>query len=138
MAGAPVPTIRRIPRLISTGAAARLLGLSQHTVIRACREGRLEPDEVTPGGHRRFSEDRISRLAPHVGELVGTAGAARTLGLTVAQLLRAVQRGAVTPAAVTPGGHRRFATADLTCSLLQSDGTRSHQDAGGWAGHGAR
>jgi len=138
MAGAPIPTMRRIPRLISTGAAARLLGLSQHTVIRACKEGRLEPDEVTPGGHRRFSEDRIRRLAPHAGELVGTAGAARVLGLTVAKLLRAVQCGAVSPAAVTPGGHRRFATADLSCSLLQSEGTGSHQDAGGWAGDGAR
>ena len=45
--------------LISTGGVARLLGVSQHTVIRAVRQGRLEPDEVTPGGHYRFLPHRI-------------------------------------------------------------------------------
>ena len=50
---------RRDGRLISTGEAARILGVSQHTVIRAVHHGRLEPDEVTPGGHYRFALQRI-------------------------------------------------------------------------------
>ncbi len=45
--------------LISTGDAARLLGISQHTVIRAVHHGRLEPDDVTRGGHYRFLPERI-------------------------------------------------------------------------------
>ena len=116
------PNLIRGTKLISTREAARLLGVSQHTVIRACREGRLEADEVTPGGHRRFSEPRIQALAPRNRELVGTAGAARALGLTVNKLLRAVQKGTVSLAAVTPGGHRRFAADELSMSGLQSNG----------------
>jgi hypothetical protein len=96
------------------------MAVSQHTVIRACRDGRLKPDETTPGGHLRFSEKRIRLLAPLTNELVGTAGAARALGLTVDKLLRAVHSGMVTPAAVTPGGHRRFAAAGLSSTPPQS------------------
>src|SRR5882762_10196393 len=66
-------------KLIGTRAAARLLGVSQHTVMRACREGRLEPDETTPGGHHRFSELRIRKLAPTTGELMSTGRAAQVL-----------------------------------------------------------
>lgn len=40
--------------LITTGEAARLLGVSQPTLNRAVRAGRLRPTQVTPGGHRRF------------------------------------------------------------------------------------
>jgi DNA-binding transcriptional MerR regulator len=122
---AAAPRLVSGTRLISSGAAARLLGVSQHTVMRACREGRLDPDETTPGGHHRFSEERIRRLAPMAGELVSTGGAARALGLTAARLRRAVHEGTVRPAAVTPGGHRRFATA-----LLSSSGVGTHRDVG--------
>ncbi len=118
-------------RLISSGATARLLGVSQHTLIRACREGRLQADEVTPGGHRRFSESRILTLAPHAGGLVGSGDAARTLGLTVERLRRAVQQGVVIPAAVTPGGHRRFAAAELSSVQLRSNGNGFHRAGGG-------
>ena len=45
--------------MISTGQAARLLGVSQPTVIRAVQHGRLEPDKITPGGHYRFTPERI-------------------------------------------------------------------------------
>jgi DNA-binding transcriptional MerR regulator len=107
---------------MSTGETARLLGVSQHTVIRACREGRLVPDEITPGGHRRFSPDRIRTLAPLPGDLVGTGGAARALGLTADKLRRAVNHGTLTPAAVTPGGHRRFATAELAPRAVRTNG----------------
>jgi excisionase family DNA binding protein len=109
-------------RLISTGEAARLLGVSQHTVIRAVNEGRLEPDETTPGGHHRFSEERIWRMAPGVGLLVGTGGAARLLGLSVERLLKAVQQGTVRPVAITPGGHRRFASWQLLSMAEASKG----------------
>ena len=50
---------RRSGRLITSGEAARLLGVSQHTVIRAVHRGRLQPDEITPGGHFRFAIRRI-------------------------------------------------------------------------------
>jgi excisionase family DNA binding protein len=45
--------------LVSSKEAARLLGVSQQTVNRAVREGRLRPTAVTPGGHRRFSPSEI-------------------------------------------------------------------------------
>jgi excisionase family DNA binding protein len=119
---------------MSTGETARLLGVSQHTVIRACREGRLEPDEITPGGHRRFSPDRIRKLAPLPGDLVGTGGAARVLGLTADKLRRAVHQGTVTPAAITPGGHRRFATAELASTVMRTNGGAANGAADGF-GH---
>jgi excisionase family DNA binding protein len=113
LGGAPSPGLGTSQRLISTGVAAKLLGVSQHTLMRACREGRLDPDKTTPGGHYRFSERRILELAPVAGELVGTGGAARALGLSADKLRRAVNQGTLSPAAVTPGGHRRFATSQL-------------------------
>jgi len=127
--GAPSAQLPLNVRLISTGAAALILGVSQHTVIRACREGRLETDETTPGGHHRFSEKRIRALAPHGAHLVGTGGAARALGLSVDTLLRAVQHGAVTPAAVTPGGHRRFVSAELTADVVRLGAKRRQADS---------
>jgi excisionase family DNA binding protein len=42
------------PNLLSTGEAARMLGISQPTLNRAVRSGRLKAARVTPGGHRRF------------------------------------------------------------------------------------
>jgi DNA-binding transcriptional MerR regulator len=135
LAGAPSPMLAGGTTLISTGAAARLLAVSQHTVIRACREGRLKPDETTPGGHRRFSEERIRSLAPITKELVGTGGAARALGLTVDRLLRAVHLGVVTPVAVTPGGHRRFAAADLASDGKRSNGGANRYANGDGIGH---
>ncbi|HET9782279.1 MAG TPA: helix-turn-helix domain-containing protein [Candidatus Dormibacteraeota bacterium] len=47
--------------LISSSQAAELLGVSQPTLNRAVRKGRLRPTVTTPGGHRRF--DRESLLA---------------------------------------------------------------------------
>jgi excisionase family DNA binding protein len=49
------------PRLVSSSEAARLLGVSQPTINRAVRNGRLRPAATTPGGHRRF--DSASLLA---------------------------------------------------------------------------
>jgi excisionase family DNA binding protein len=129
-ATAAAPNLISGTKLIGSREAARLLGLSQHTVIRACREGHLIADGVTPGGHHRFSETRIQALAPYACKLVGSGTAARTLGLTVDKLLRAVQRGAVTPATITPGGHRRFATAELSWNANASN-TNGAADAFG-------
>ena len=47
--------------LLSTGAAARMLGISQPTLNRAVLGGRLKAARVTPGGHRRF--DRVELVA---------------------------------------------------------------------------
>lgn len=115
-ATAAAPNLISGTKLIGSRDAARLLGVSQHTVIRACREGLLVADEVTPGGHHRFSEARILGLAPAAHELVGSGSAARALGLSIDKLLRAVQRGTVIPATITPGGHRRFAASELSAS----------------------
>jgi excisionase family DNA binding protein len=130
---AAAPTFVSGTRLIGSREAARLLGVSQHTVIRACREGRLVADEVTPGGHHRYSEARIRALAPRGCELVGTGAAARTLGLSVDMLRRAVQRGTVKLASTTPGGHRRFATAELSTSAISMNGNGNGHAAGAGA-----
>jgi excisionase family DNA binding protein len=121
-AAAAAPNLISGTKLIGSREAARLLGVSQHTVIRACREGHLEADEVTPGGHHRFSEVRIKDLAPRAAEMVGSGAAARTLGLSVDKLRRAVQRGTVNLATITPGGHRRFAAAELSWNAGASTG----------------
>jgi len=47
-------------RLITTGEAARLLGISQPTLNRAVRRGRLRPARTTPGGHRRFDSAALT------------------------------------------------------------------------------
>lgn len=46
--------------LVSSKEAARLLGVSQPTLNRAVREGRLRPAVVTPGGHRRFAASELA------------------------------------------------------------------------------
>jgi excisionase family DNA binding protein len=130
---AAAPTLVSGTKLIGSREAARLLGVSQHTVIRACREGRLVADEVTPGGHHRFSEARMRELAPRALELVGTGAAARTLGLSVDKLRRAVQRGTVNLATTTPGGHRRFATAELSTGAIPMNGNGNGHAAGAGA-----
>jgi excisionase family DNA binding protein len=130
-ATAAAPNLISGTKLIGSREAARLLGVSQHTVIRACREGHLDADEVTPGGHHRFSEVRIRELAPRAAELVGSGAAARTLGLSVDKLRRAVQRGTVSLATITPGGHRRFAATELSNGARHSNGNGSaHRVAG--------
>lgn len=41
--------------LLTTRELATELGLSRSTVVRAVRQGRLSPTNITPGGHLRFS-----------------------------------------------------------------------------------
>jgi len=58
--------------LLTTGQAARLVGVSQPTLNRAVRAGRLRPALVTPGGHRRFdSGDLRASLSAGVPDSEG-------------------------------------------------------------------
>jgi excisionase family DNA binding protein len=46
-------------RLLSTGEAARALGLSGRSVARWAKEGRITPALVTPGGQYRWILDDL-------------------------------------------------------------------------------
>ncbi len=41
-------------RLVTIGEASKVLGVSITTPRRWEKEGRLQPDAMTPGGHRRY------------------------------------------------------------------------------------
>ena len=97
--------------MISSNDLAHRLGVSRATVLRAVARGLLKPTVVTPGGHRRFLLEQAEALG--CAELVSSKAAARLLGISQPTLNRAVRDGRVRPAAVTPGGHRRFAASEL-------------------------
>jgi excisionase family DNA binding protein len=103
--------------LISSNDLADRLGVSRATVARAVARGRFMPALVTPGGHRRFLLEDVAGLEsplPVTGRsLVGSAEAARILGVSQQTLNRTVRIGRLRPSAITPGGHRRFAVSDL-------------------------
>jgi excisionase family DNA binding protein len=109
--------------LISSNDLANRLGVSRATVLRAVARGLLKPAVVTPGGHRRFLPEELEEFARRTKsrsggeELVSSKEAARLLGVSQPTLNRAVREGRLRPAAVTPGGHRRFATSELFESL---------------------
>jgi excisionase family DNA binding protein len=113
--------------LISSKDVAARLGVSQATVSRAVARGLLHPALVTPGGHRRFSEGDVEALAqnlqdePDGARLVTTGEAARLLGVSQPTLNRAVRNGRLRPTLVTPGGHRRFDSAELSAALSFED-----------------
>jgi predicted site-specific integrase-resolvase len=46
-------------RYLGTTEAARLVGLSKRTLQRYHRDGILEPEYVTAGGHARWDPDKI-------------------------------------------------------------------------------
>ncbi|WP_041569161.1 MULTISPECIES: MerR family transcriptional regulator [Chloracidobacterium] len=52
--------------MVSIHKAAELLGVSAQTLRRWEREGRLLPDERTPGGRRRY-DPAVSRVVPRPG-----------------------------------------------------------------------
>jgi excisionase family DNA binding protein len=109
--------------LISSNDLAHRLGVSRATILRAVARGSLKPAVVTPGGHRRFLPEDFEELArrasswPDGSDLVTSREAARLLGVSQPTLNRAVREGKVRPAVVTPGGHRRFATAELASRM---------------------
>ena len=102
--------------------AARL-GVSQATVSRAVAKGVLRAAMITPGGHRRFSQADVEAYAmslqdePEGARLITTGQAARLLGVSQPTLNRAVRRGLLHPTLTTPGGHRRFDSAELSAAL---------------------
>jgi excisionase family DNA binding protein len=75
---------------------------------------------VTRGGHRRFDPRDVERLANVLTiqrrprDLITSSQAARLLGMSQNALNRAARQGRLKAAAVTPGGHRRFAPSQLT------------------------
>jgi excisionase family DNA binding protein len=105
--------------LISSNDLAQGLGVSRATVLRAVARGLIRPAVVTPGGHRRFLPEDIEGFGGRLegrfrrADLVSSKEAARLLGVSQQTLNRAVREGRLRPAAVTPGGHRRFATSEL-------------------------
>jgi excisionase family DNA binding protein len=124
--------------LISSNDLAARLGVSRATVLRAVARGLLKPAVVTPGGHRRFLVEEPRELGGRaIGrtgdtDLVSSSAAARLLGVSQPTLNRAVRDGRVRAAAVTPGGHRRFARSELAGSRASAlDARRTASD---WTG----
>lgn len=99
--------------------------MSRATVLRAVARGLLKPAAVTPGGHRRFLPDDIEAIADQPetrpAKLVSSKEAARLLGVSQQTVNRAVREGRLRPAAVTPGGHRRFSPSEIYDSLREVD-----------------
>jgi excisionase family DNA binding protein len=106
---------------------ATRLGVSQATVARAVARGLLRPALITPGGHRRFSVADVETYAtslqdePEGARLISTGQAARLLGVSQPTLNRAVRRGRLQPTLTTPGGHRRFDSAELSAALYYEE-----------------
>ena len=49
-------------QLISSGDAARMLGVAPTTLLRWATEGKIAPALVTPGGHTRWRRSDIEAL----------------------------------------------------------------------------
>jgi len=47
------------PKYVSTGEAAKALGVSERSLRQWAIDGVLVPDMVTPGGHRRWDVERL-------------------------------------------------------------------------------
>jgi excisionase family DNA binding protein len=71
-----------LSELISSSAAARLLGVSQQTLNRAVRNGSVRPAVVTPGGHRRFTSSDIVESRREAANGAGHAQVAIPAGTT--------------------------------------------------------
>jgi excisionase family DNA binding protein len=116
--------------LISSKDVAARLGVSQATVSRAVARGLLHPALITPGGHRRFSAGDVEAFAdtaldePQGARLITTGQAAKLLGVSQPTLNRAVRKGRLRPTITTPGGHRRFDSAELSANLYLEEGAR--------------
>ena len=98
-------------------------------MARAVARGLLRPALVTPGGHRRFSEVDVEVYAtslqdePEGARLITTGQAARLLGVSQPTLNRAVRSGRLQATLTTPGGHRRFDSAELSAALYFEEAT---------------
>lgn len=45
--------------LLPTDLAAKAIGVSRRSLVRWWKEGKVTPDLVTPGGHGRWSVERL-------------------------------------------------------------------------------
>jgi DNA-binding transcriptional MerR regulator len=48
-----------VGELVTSGQAAKALGVSLRSLQHWVREGKLVPDYVTPGGHARWDVERV-------------------------------------------------------------------------------
>jgi DNA-binding transcriptional MerR regulator len=48
-----------VGELVTSGQAAKALGVSLRSLQQWVREGKIIPDYVTPGGHARWDVDRV-------------------------------------------------------------------------------
>jgi excisionase family DNA binding protein len=71
-----------------------------------------------------------------MGQLLTTGQAAALLGVSKPTLVRAVQRGQLRPALVTPGQHRRFLREELMAYRATSLGQPENDSATGAAAVG--
>jgi len=77
--------------MISISQAAELLGVSVPTLHRWEKEGRLAPDTFTPGGHRRYDEMRLRRMAG--GRVTPVSGEESAVTLAYARVSSSDQKG---------------------------------------------
>jgi excisionase family DNA binding protein len=59
---------------LSTSEAARWLGISKSTLIRAVNRGEIQPAFRTPGRHLRFTQDTLSEIRRRLEAPVREAG----------------------------------------------------------------
>jgi excisionase family DNA binding protein len=92
----PLQQFRRAD-MLTTGQAAKLLGVNVKTVIRLAETGQL-PCTRTTGGHRRFRRQDLQAHAPHLkprldtAALIETARAADTALAALSQALHHIQQ----------------------------------------------
>ena len=48
-----------MPATVSTGEAARELGISARSLARWAHDGQITPEMTTPGGHHRWNMDSL-------------------------------------------------------------------------------
>jgi DNA-binding transcriptional MerR regulator len=117
-------------RLLSTGQAAKIIGVSTSSLSHWVNGGLIEPTLVTPGGQYRFDLDelraQIRRRLP-AGELeagaskakrmLSTGEAAKAIGVSPRSLSRWTSEGLIEPSLVTPGGQFRFDLDELKAQM---------------------
>jgi diguanylate cyclase (GGDEF)-like protein/PAS domain S-box-containing protein/excisionase family DNA binding protein len=69
-------------RFLGTGSAAKRLGVSRHTLMRAVRRGKIQPAILTPGGRMRFRAEDVEAFAQQLSPVP----VERTLGPDLSDL----------------------------------------------------
>jgi len=60
-----VGTCTSVTKYVSTGQAAKELGVSHRSLLKWVETGELEPDMRTPGGHYRWDVERVRGQLAH-------------------------------------------------------------------------